>query len=285
MLSDLSSTTLGEALKQASNALTKTSDSAKLDAEVLLCHALNVGKTKLITASGNLLSQQGLVTYHALVERRRNGEPIAYITGVKEFWSLSLRVTPDVLIPRAETELLVEVALAALAGVKTPQVIDLGTGSGAIALAIAKECPGAKVIAVDNSKAACDIAAENAQTHALFNVEIKRGSWFEPVVNRQFDLIVSNPPYIKANDEHLCQGDTCFEPASALVSGVSGLDAIAKIVSVASNYLKPHAVLAVEHGCDQGEGVKHLFLENNFKEVNCSQDLAGKNRVTFGFSA
>ncbi|MGU9956285.1 MAG: peptide chain release factor N(5)-glutamine methyltransferase [Arenicellales bacterium WSBS_2016_MAG_OTU3] len=284
-MSDLSSTTLGEALKQASNALTKTSDSAKLDAEVLLCHALNVGKTILITASGNCLSQESLVTYHALVERRRNGEPIAYITGVKEFWSLDLRVTPDVLIPRAETELLVEVALAALASVKTPQVIDLGTGSGAIALAIAKECPGAKVIAVDNSKAACDIAAENAQTHALSNVEIKRGSWFEPVANRQFDLIVSNPPYIKANDEHLRQGDARFEPASALVSGVSGLDAIAEIVSVASNYLKPHAVLAVEHGYDQGEGVKHLFLENNFKEVNCSQDLAGRNRVTFGFSA
>lgn len=272
--------TIGEALKRAAASLAATSPSARLDAEVLMMHLLEAGRQALITRATEALGPHRYDTYLGLVERRVAGEPVAYITGVREFWSLPIRVTPAVLIPRPETEVLVECTLARIPRESECMVADLGTGSGAAALAIAHERPHAEVVATDASPAAIALARENAhQLHAA-NVEFRLGDWHAPLVGRQFDVILSNPPYVRAGDPHLHQGDARFEPQSALIGGRDGLDAIRQIIAGAHERLRPGGWLLLEHGYDQAERVVELLRNADFREILNHRDLAKLPRVT-----
>jgi release factor glutamine methyltransferase len=217
-----------------------------------------------------------------LVSRRQSGEPVAYITGRRGFWSFDLRVSPDTLIPRPETELLVEMALEYLPASRPQMVLDLGTGSGAIALALAKERPLARIIAVDASPAALAVAEANAVEQKLANIHFEHGDWFAGLANQRFDVIVSNPPYIEADDAHLVQGDLRFEPRSALAAGDDGLSDIRVIVHGAPGHLNPQGWLMVEHGWRQGAVIRQLFAEAGFVAVETEQDLEQRERVTLG---
>ena len=346
------------------------------EAQLLLQHALNVNRAWLITHQDYALEDNIHEAYRALINRRINGEPIAYILGYREFYGLKLKVTPDTLIPRPDTETLVDAALAnidsvtisltpalyrresALTSLVLPAaegnqaanlcpspagwisndladvvyqpsqmlscsirrvgekgesshekridsrargndeqesvmernkqftILDLGTGSGAIALAIAKHQPQAHVTALDASQAALDIAIENAQNLNIRNVRFLLSDWFSVLIHQnialKFDIIVSNPPYIEAEDAHLKQGDLCFEPLSALASGAEGLDDIRKIIAQAPNHLKPHGCLLLEHGYNQAEAVANLLKKAGFSEIETIKDLGGNNRVTLG---
>src|SRR5690606_4258090 len=217
---------------------------------------------------------------------RAAGEPVAYLTGRRGFWTLDLAVTPDTLIPRPETELLVEQALQRLGSEAEARVADLGTGSGAIALAIAAERPLARVAAVDRSAGALAVARANALAHGLEGrVEFLAGDWFAPLQGRRFDLVVSNPPYIAEGDPHLARGDLRYEPAPALASGPDGLDAIRTIVAAAPRHLLPGGWLLLEHGFDQGAAVRGLLEARGFAEVATVPDLEGRDRVSLGRAA
>jgi release factor glutamine methyltransferase len=255
---------------------------ASIEAQLVLQHVLNVNRAWLIAHENDALEANIHETYRALINRRLNGEPIAYILGYREFYGLKLEVTPATLIPRPDTETLVEAALA-----KTPQhekirILDLGTGTGAIALVIAKHRPQAFVYAVDASQAALDVAIENAKNLAISNVKFILSDWFTHLNGEKFDVIVSNPPYIEANDAHLKQGDLRFEPLSALASGEDGLDDIRKIVAQAPQHLNPHGWLVLEHGYNQAGNVATLLKQAGFSEISHTQDLAGILRVTIG---
>lgn len=270
-------------LDKARSLLSKSGvTSCDLDAELLLCHILNKPRSYLYTWPDRAVNKQDQSNYFALLQRRQQGEPIAYITGQKEFWSLNLSVSTETLIPRPETELLVELALAATPHNKARTVIDLGTGTGAIALAIAAERPQSQLLATDFSEMALAIAQRNAKQLNVSNIEFRLGSWFEVCPNEQFDLIVSNPPYIRWDDPHLRTEDIRFEPITALVSGNDGLDDIRTIVSEASKHLHHHGQLMIEHGYDQGAAVKALMELHGLKDVCIHQDLAGIDRVTSG---
>ncbi len=250
----------------------------RLEAELLLAHALGVSRAWFFAHADDVPTAESVQRFDALVRRRAAGEPIAYITGTRDFWSLTLEVTPATLIPRPETELLVELALDRLPA--RGSVVDLGTGSGAIALAIAKERPDATVVAVDASVAALDVARRNAQRLGLERVEFAQGDWFSPLSDRRFDLIVSNPPYIEAADRHLGEGDLRFEPASALASGADGLDDIRRIVAGASAHLKRGGALLVEHGWNQGDAVRQIFREAGLVDDFTAKDLEYRDRVS-----
>jgi release factor glutamine methyltransferase len=261
-------------------------ESAKLEAQLLLQHALNVNRAWLIAHADDVLNGLQLANFNALFERRLNGEPIAYILGYREFYGLNFKVSPDTLIPRPDTETLVDAALAKIALKKDLSICDLGTGTGAIALAIAKNRPNAMVTALDASQAALDIAIENAQQLNISNVRFLLSDWFL-ALNQQnsplkFDVIVSNPPYIEQNDVHLKQGDLRFEPLRALASGADGLDDIRHIISQAPQHLNPHGWLLLEHGYNQAERVATLLSQAGFNAISHSKDLAGINRVTLG---
>jgi len=217
-----------------------------------------------------------------LLKRRLNGEPIAYILGYREFYGLKLQVTADTLIPRPDTETLVEATLAKAPRNQPCKILDLGTGTGAIALAIAKHRPQALVTAVDASDAALKIAQENVQNLKITNVQFILSDWFGALQNQTFDVIVSNPPYIEQNDVHLSQGDLRYEPISALVSGQDGLDDIRKIIDSASHHLNPRGLLMLEHGYNQAESVAMLLRDAGFKGIETVKDLGGNNRVTLG---
>jgi release factor glutamine methyltransferase len=272
------------ALHEAQTALTKFFETkeAKLEAQLLLQHLLNVNRAWLIPHENDALEANIHADYRALINRRLCGEPIAYILGVREFYGLTLKVTADTLIPRPDTETLVEVALAKIPLQKNLNICDLGTGSGAIALAIAKHRPQAHITALDASQAALDIAIENAQSFKISNVNFILSDWFGSLKDQKFDVIVSNPPYIEANDVHLTQGDLRFEPISALASGADGLDDIRTIISQAKTHLSPHGWLMLEHGYNQAERVADLMKLADFSEISHAQDLAGIARVTFG---
>lgn len=257
-------------------------DEARLEAEVLLLHVLGKPRAWLYAHADDELAPAPREAFDALVARRAAGEPVAYLTGSREFWSLDLRVTPATLIPRADTERLVELALGRLPRDRVVDVADLGTGSGAIALAIAKERPQARVVATDASAAALAVAAANAARNTISNVEFAGGSWLAAVPGRQFDLIASNPPYIADDDAHLGRGDLRFEPRSALAAGVDGLDDIRCIVQTAPARLHTHGWLLLEHGHEQGAAVRALLLEAGFSDVATWQDLAGLDRVSGG---
>jgi release factor glutamine methyltransferase len=255
---------------------------ARLEAELLLAHALEQPRSWLYAHADQDLGAVAAQQFRELVAARRAGRPIAYLTGKREFWSLDLRVSPDVLIPRPETELLVELALRRIVQSSIIDVADLGTGSGAIALALAQERERARVLATDVSAAALEIARANAQRLGLDNVEFALGDWCAALGSRRFDLIVSNPPYIAAADPHLRQGDLRFEPRVALTSGTDGLDAIRKIVCDAHAHLKTGGWLLLEHGHEQGAAVRALLADKQFIEITTATDLQRHERVTGG---
>lgn len=270
---------MGSALQQAVRELTPTSPSPRLDAEVLVMHACGIGRSELITRQQTALTGEQWRRLQSLLARRRQGEPVAYLTGTREFWSLELNVTPATLIPRPETELLVEKALEQIPREARWTIADLGTGSGAIALAVAKERPRCRVIATDSSPAALDVARANAGKFGLANVEFCEGDWFAALAGETCDMILSNPPYIRADDPHRQQGDLRFEPAAALVSGADGLDAIRHIARQAREFLRPGGRLLFEHGWDQAESVAALLRQHGYRDMVCYRDMAGHARV------
>jgi release factor glutamine methyltransferase len=269
-----------EVRQQLAAAAARLGDRA--EADILLAHALGKPRSWLIAHADDLLDPDAVAAFAALVDRRAAGEPVAYITGRRGFWTLELEVTPATLIPRPETELLVELALARLPREGAPRVADLGTGSGAIALSIARECPRAQVTATDASAAALAVARRNAVASHVRNVSFVEGNWFTPLVGARFELIVSNPPYIAADDPHLGQGDLRHEPVSALAAGADGLADIRRIVDGARDHLAPGGWLLVEHGWSQGTAVRALLEAAGYREVFTAPDLEQRDRVSGG---
>lgn len=252
------------------------------DAETLLAHALGRPRGWLYAHGDDELDPAVAEYFGQLLARRAAGEPVAYLTGRRGFWSLDLQVTADTLIPRPETELLVELALARLPADRRLRIADLGTGSGAIALALAHERRNAQVIATDASQAALAVARGNAAALGLVNVVFRQGNWLAPLAGERFDLIASNPPYIAEDDEHLRQGDLRFEPASALASGADGLDAIRQIARDAGDCLLPGGWLMLEHGWEQGAQVRALLHAAGLVDVATERDLSQHERISFG---
>lgn len=228
------------------------------------------------------LQEHEIVLFEQLIAQRQQGTPIAYLTGEKEFWSLPFNVSTDTLIPRPETELLVETVLSIFNGKKNISLIDLGTGCGTIAIALAKTQPRWKITATDISDNALEIAHRNANLHALDNIEFISSNWFSSLENQTFDAVISNPPYIAKNDVHLKQGDVRFEPQNALISGSSGMDDINKITSHAKNHLNDDGWLLLEHGYDQKELVLDCLNHSGFINITQKDDLSGNPRVTLG---
>lgn len=261
--------------------LQAVSDSPRLDAELILTHVLSKPRSFLYTWPEQQLTESQLRLYEELMARRRKGEPVAYLLGEKEFWSLPLKVDPSTLIPRPDTEVLVETALSLL-GDEPARALDLGTGTGAIALALASERPQWQVTAVDNQPAAVALAIENCKRLNLQNVHINRSNWFSNLAGEKFVLIVSNPPYIRSDDIHLNQGDVRFEPHSALVADADGLADIKHIADAARAHLLDGGWLLVEHGFDQANAVRELFNEFGYVHVESRHDLAGHERLSLG---
>lgn len=262
-----------------SQELEPISDSARLDTEVLLAKAINKPRAFLYTWAEQELGTAELERFNDWFQRRLNGEPIAYILGEKEFWSLNFKVNAHVLIPRPETELLVETVLEILAD-EPKSILDLGTGSGAIALALAHERPNWEILGVDESQAAVALAIENCRALGLTNVAINRSYWYKNVQGR-FDAIVCNPPYISDDDSHLGEGDVRFEPRSALVAAQNGLADLKVVITGAPNFMMDRGLLFVEHGWQQGPAVRELFSSNGFENINTKKDLAGHDRMTY----
>lgn len=275
---------VGDLLNDLTQQFAGVSDSPRLDAEVLLGFVLAQTKTWLYTWPERELSESQLVSLQALVARRLQGEPIAHLTGQRDFWSLELEVTPDTLIPRPETELLVEIVLALLSDRQAEKMslLDMGTGTGAIALALASERPAWQIDGVDRIAAAVELAERNRRRLNIPNATFLQSDWFSGLRNRRFHLIVSNPPYIDCEDVHLNQGDVRFEPRSALVADEQGLADIQHIVREAPGYLLAQGWLLFEHGYRQGDAVRRLLIERGFSHVETRCDLAGLERATFG---
>ncbi len=275
-------TTLISALNEAKSRLRSVTDSATLDARLLLEHATGLSHAEIVREHTAELNSEAIQQFDKLVGKRKEGVPIAYLTGRREFWSQSLMVTPATLIPRPETERLVEVALALIPANTSWDIADLGTGCGSIALAIACERPSCQITATDISVDAIEVAQENCQRLKIDNVGFRQGSWFSGLNESFYDLIVSNPPYVRNNDPHLMQGDVRFEPREALSSGVDGLDDLREIIGSARNHLKPGGWLLVEHGFDQARPVTELMCRAGFNACETFEDLSGNDRVTRG---
>jgi release factor glutamine methyltransferase len=271
--------TVADALNGAARSLHSYSDSPRLDAELLLGKILGLPRSGLIAHGAEPIAADKERAYARLIEQRLRGTPVAYLTGTREFWSLPLRVTAAVLIPRPETELVVELALQFLPK-HAVSVLDLGTGSGAIALAIASERPHAQVTGVDLSPAALDVAIQNSRDLGLSHIDWRLGSWFTPVAGERFHLIVANPPYICAADPALEK--LSAEPALALCDGPSGLESLSAIVGGAAAHLHEHGRLILEHGCDQAPDVARLMARHRFTDIRSHLDFSGKPRVTLG---
>jgi len=267
-------------LTEASNLLVETSDSALLDAEVILCHVLEKPRSHLRAWPEKELSTDQQIQFSSLIKQRQQGTPVSYITGDREFWSRNFKVTSDVLIPRPDTELLIELSLDILATQTKAHIIDLGTGSGIIAITLAAERPDITVIATDLSQQALDIAKQNSITHKTHAVQFIKSSWFESIPGSKFDLVISNPPYIDCNDVHLSQGDVRFEPNSALIADENGLKDIKNIADNARHYLKQNGTLLIEHGFDQQTAVQAIFKTFEYSQIKTHTDLSGNPRVT-----
>jgi release factor glutamine methyltransferase len=273
--------TIAEALREAVARLSAgDSESARLDAEVLLCEVAGTTRAGLFAWPERTLELRQHARFLELVERRAHGEPIAYILGRREFWGLELAVTPATLIPRPDTELLVECTLEALPAHRPLVCADLGTGSGAIAAALAHERPAWTLIAVEHDADAASVANGNALQLGLRNMFVVRTDWMDAIAPGSLDAIVSNPPYVRDDDPHLQRGDLRFEPPSALSAGKSGLHAIRTIAAQATDRLRPGGWIAIEHGWDQGDPVRRLLRQARFEHVTTHRDLAGHERVT-----
>jgi release factor glutamine methyltransferase len=275
--------TIQNSLTSSVEKLSSLSDSARLDCELLLCFVLNKPRAYLLTWPDTELSDDQSTKFNLLLERRMHGEPIAHILGERGFWSLDLKVTPDTLIPRPDTERLVELALEIIPPQAQWNILDLGTGTGAIALSLAKEKPSCFITATDQSIAALNVAEENAQYNKITNIEFIQSDWFSRLDNLQFNLIVSNPPYIRVNDPHLQQGDVRFEPLSALTSGEDGLDDIRIIINNSQKHLTEKGALLIEHGYDQADAVCDLLKAAHFKKVQNFKDDNDNPRVSVGY--
>ncbi|HEC27787.1 MAG TPA: peptide chain release factor N(5)-glutamine methyltransferase [Gammaproteobacteria bacterium] len=252
------------------------------EAEYLIEAICGISRSHQLIHPDEELSEKQCQQFDSAIKRRIAGEPLAYITGSRGFWDMDLQVTPDVLIPRPDTECLVEQALQRIPADARWQIVDLGTGSGAIALVLARERPLCDITATDLSMAALVIAKENARLQDVKNISFAAGSWFQPIKNRLFEMIICNPPYIPVDDPHLKQSDLPAEPDHALISGGDGLDAIRKIISDSVLHLKPGAFLLLEHGYDQAIKVTELLCNEGFKEIFTEKDYGGNDRVTGG---
>jgi len=272
--------TIGEVFRHAVTVLTPTSPTPRLDAEVLLMHVCGIDRSQFISRDEMSLTAGQQQALENLLQRRQRGEPVAYLTGTREFWSLDLNVSPATLIPRPETELLVEKALEHIPLDAEWMIADLGTGSGAIVLALARERPRCRFMATDISPAAVEVAKSNAKKTGTENVEFREGEWFAPLSGENPDMIVSNPPYIRAGDPHLTQGDVRFEPTTALVAGTDGLDAIRLIARHARGFLRPGGWLLFEHGWNQADTIDALLRQYGYRDNVSHRDLAGHVRVT-----
>ena len=274
---------ISQCLREA-DSLRPVSDSARLDVEVLLCHVLEKDRSYLFTWPEKELDSEQQRQFDTLLARRQAGEPVAYLTGTREFWSLDLEVDESTLIPRPDTECLVETVLALLPE-KKQRLADLGTGTGAIALALAYERPAWSLLAVDFNPKAVALAEKNCRALSLSNVEVRESNWFAAVPEHDFDAILSNPPYIDETDPHLQEGDVRFEPASALVAAEAGLADIRHIANTAREKLRCGGYLVVEHGYRQAEAVQAVFAECHYKAIKTYPDLAGQPRLTVGVYA
>ena len=274
--------TIQELTHSAEQRLKASSDSANLDAQLLLCFVLNKERSYLLTWPERLIEQQNVEQFNALVKRRINGEPIAYIVGIKEFWSLPFYVSSATLIPRPDTEILVELVLELYADKTDFHCVDLGTGTGAIALSLASELPNWQFDAIDFSHDAVLLAKKNAKQLNLNQVNIYQSDWFSKVPDgKKFDVIVSNPPYIDALDDNLTQGDVRFEPLSALVAKEQGLADIKHIAKVAREYLVAHGAIFFEHGFEQGIAVRKLLTDLGYQQAVTVKDLNNHDRITW----
>lgn len=269
-----------DALEAAANQLAPIHDTGQLDAEVLLAFVLDKPRHLAYAFPERKLSLAQADAYATLVARRTAGEPVAYITGEREFWSMSLRVTPDTLIPRPDTERLVEIALNLMPPDQRCRIADLGTGTGAIALALAIERVRCLVVATDNSESALEVARDNATRHQLSNIEFRLGNWCDALNDELFELIVCNPPYVKVGDSHLSQGDVRFEPSTALIGGPDGLDEIRCVCDGARSHLHPGGYLLVEHGAEQKHAAHDLMVASGYQDIVHYQDYAQRDRVT-----
>ena len=271
-----------QALQQASLNLAESSPSATLDAQVLLTFVLQCNTAHLAAWPEKDLSKKQESDFQQLLQQRKKGIPVAYLTGLREFWSLNFSVDNSTLIPRPETETLVEYILTKFNREDNLTLLDMGTGSGAIAIAIASEKPGWHIFASDISEQALQLARQNSDFHQTDNITFINSNWFENIRRDDFDIIISNPPYIADNDPHLQQGDVRFEPQSALTSGASGMDDIEHLCLHAGNHLKNNGRLIVEHGYDQKQAVAECFAKNGFTEIEQKKDLSGHTRMTAG---
>lgn len=271
---------LSEAIETATRRLQTVSDSPQLDAGLLLCHVLDCPRSYLLSHPEARLERDAQQSFEALLARREQGEPVAYLTGTKSFWSLELKVTPAVLVPRPETETLVEAALDRMPPDQPMRVADLGTGCGAVALSLARERPQVHVVATDCSDPALAVARDNERQLGIPNVAFYESAWFRELAGQRFDLIVSNPPYVAEGDPHLAS--LRHEPQAALQAGADGLDAIRQIIRDAPGFLNPGGWLMLEHGADQAESVRSLLAEAGFVHVETRTDLAGRPRVSLG---
>lgn len=250
------------------------------EAKILLARVLDRDRAWIAAHADDDIDAAAAKAFDALARRRRDGEPVAYLVGKKEFYGLDLLVTPDVLIPRPETELLVELAFGKLTPDRIGSALDLGTGSGAVALAIASQRPQASVLGVDSSRAAVLLATRNAARLELGNVSFVESHWFDVLHGQRFDLVVGNPPYIATDDPHLTEGDLRFEPPEALRGGPDGLAAIRAIIATAPAHLNAGGWLLLEHGYDQAPRVRDAMVEAGLIDATSARDLAGIQRVT-----
>lgn len=272
--------TIRNLLTQARDHLNHLS-SARLDAELLLCNVLQVDRGKLYSSPETIIPSRDVTTYWSLIKERRTGKPLAYLTGSKEFWSMQLAVNQHTLVPRPETECLVEVALSYIPPMSSMSIADLGTGCGAIAIAIAKDRPHCRITATDICNLALETASKNASIHTVTNINFIKSHWFNNL-NEKFNLVVSNPPYIKRGDIHLAGDGVAYEPAIALDGGNDGLDAVNAILDGAGDYLQPGGYLIMEHGYDQAIEVRKLYQSHGFTGIQSCLDHTGIARIVVG---
>lgn len=271
-----------QALNQANQILANSSPSPQLDAQVLLTHVLNCNTAHLAAWPEKELDEKQSERYLHLIDQRQQGVPVAHLTGQREFWSLNLAINNSTLIPRPETETLVEFILENYGDRQQLKLLDMGTGTGAIAVAIASEKPGWEIFASDNSAAALALTEHNKEHHQVSNITLLHSDWFDNIVHNDFDIIVSNPPYIASDDPHLQQGDVRFEPQSALTSGITGMNDIEHLCANAKNYLTNNGCLIVEHGYNQKQLVAECFSRHDYTAIRQVEDLSGHSRMTAG---